>query len=111
MVELILKYVEPKFIKMDYNVFFDSEYNFDRTDTPLMAACATGNLCIVKALLRKNADVNECNYRKKSPVFSAQTDEYSHASLKSMIQIHQTVLFSTFLRKHQEMDRVSATYS
>jgi hypothetical protein len=41
----------------------------------------------------------------------AQNDEYFHVSLKLMIQIRQRVLFSTLLRKHQEMDRVSATNS
>jgi ankyrin repeat protein len=78
MVELMLKYVEPKFIKMDYT-FFDIENIFNRIYSPLMAACVTGNLCIVKALLRENADVNECNYSKESPLVVAV--EHGHMDI------------------------------
>jgi len=71
MVELILEYVNPKCIDMDYGASSDIERNFHRWYTPLTAACATGNLCIVKALLRNNADVNKCNYMKQLPLFVA----------------------------------------
>ena len=73
MVELILKYIDPKCINMDLMSCVVSSYmsvNIHRQYTPLTIACATGNLCIVKALLRNNAEVNKCNM-EDSPLTAA----------------------------------------
>jgi ankyrin repeat protein len=64
MVELILKYVDPKCINMQCGVSSSLDHNVHRLYTPLMVACATGNLRIVTALLRNKAEVNKCYHLK-----------------------------------------------
>jgi ankyrin repeat protein len=58
MVELILKYVDPKCINMKCGASSSLDHNVHRLYTPLMVACATGNLRIVTALVRNKAEVN-----------------------------------------------------
>jgi ankyrin repeat protein len=80
MVELILEYIDPKCINMD--VMFCSRsslIDFNGNHTPLMVACETGNLGIVKALLRANADINKCNCWSQSPLFIASV--YGHCDV------------------------------
>jgi ankyrin repeat protein len=72
MVELILKYVDPKCINRDFT--FVSLIT--RNITPLLAGCTIGNLCIVKALLRNHADINKCNNWNTSPLNTASN--YGH---------------------------------
>jgi ankyrin repeat protein len=72
MVELILKYVDPKCIDTDFT--FVSLIT--RNITPLIAGCTIGNLCIVKALLRNHADINKCNNWNTSPLNTASN--YGH---------------------------------
>ena len=72
MVELILKYVDPKCINRDFT--FVSLIT--RNITPLIAGCTIGNLCIVKALLRNHADINKCNNWNTSPLNTASN--YGH---------------------------------
>jgi ankyrin repeat protein len=60
MVELILKYVDPKCINMECGASSSLDHNVHRLYTPLMVACATGNLHIVTALLSNKAEVNKC---------------------------------------------------
>ena len=81
MVKLMLEYVRPECINMDYGTSSDNEYGFLTMCTPLMAACTTGNLYIVKALLTKNADVNKCDYMKESPLLVAIV--YGHVDVVS----------------------------
>jgi ankyrin repeat protein len=79
MVELMLEYIDSKCINMDYSTSFDIANFVPRIYTPLMVACATGNLCIVKALLRNKADVNECSTLKETPLLIAIS--YGHADV------------------------------
>jgi ankyrin repeat protein len=72
MVELILKYVDPKCIDMDLMSCGTISYNDShRWNTPLTVASETGNLCVVKALLINHADINKCNFWKQSPLLIA----------------------------------------
>ena len=66
MVELILKYVDPKCIDIDF-----TSQLYNSLCTPLSVTCAKGNLCILKALLEKNPDINKCNHSNESPLFIA----------------------------------------
>ena len=111
-VELILKYVDPKCINMDYGASSDIERNSYRWYIPLMAACATGNLCIVKALLRNKADVNKCNYMKELPLFVAI--EQGHCDIVKDLVAHnadvnltskynQSPLYSAAERGHYDI--------
>jgi ankyrin repeat protein len=72
MVELILKYVDPKCINMNLmSCSTSSDNDSHRWNTPLTVASETGNLCVVKALLRNHADINKCNFWKQSPLLIA----------------------------------------
>jgi ankyrin repeat protein len=72
MVELILKYVDPKCIDMHLMSCSTSSYkDFHRWNTPLTVASETGNLCVVKALLRNHAAINKYNFWKQSPLLIA----------------------------------------
>ena len=70
MVELILKYVDPK---KCINRDFTFVSLITRNITPLIAGCMIGKLCIVKALLRNHADINKCNDWKTSPLNTASS--------------------------------------
>jgi ankyrin repeat protein len=72
MVELILTYIDPKCIDIDYTsrgVYLSFGTYININGTPLTTACAIGNLCIVKALVRNHADINKCNRSSESPLF------------------------------------------
>jgi hypothetical protein len=69
MVELILKYVDQKCINMDCGG--SSNIDFHRTYTPLLVVCRTGNVCIMRALLRNNADVNKHSDIRLGPLLTA----------------------------------------
>ena len=73
MVELILKYVDPK---KCINRDFTFVSLITRNITPLIAGCTIGNLCIVKALMRNHADINKCNNWNTSPLNTASN--YGH---------------------------------
>ena len=75
MVELILKYVDPKCIDMDLTSCGISYNDPHRWYTPLTVACEIGNLCVVKALLRNHADINKYNSWKLSPLLVALMHE------------------------------------
>jgi ankyrin repeat protein len=66
MVELILKYVDPKCIDIDF-----TSQLYNSLCTPLSVMCAKGNLCILKALLEKKPDINKCNHSNESQLFIA----------------------------------------
>ena len=69
MVELILKYVDPKCIDIDFASRCAERYN--SLCTLLSVTCAEGNLCILKALLKKKPDINKCKHSNESPLFKA----------------------------------------
>ena len=78
MVELILKYIDPKCIDMEYTYYgkrFRTRY------TPLTLASELGNLGIVKALLRNvnHVDINKCNDWEESPLILAS--EHRHCDI------------------------------
>jgi hypothetical protein len=70
MVELILKYIDPKCIDMEYTYYGKS---FCTRYTPLTLPSELGNLGIVKALLRNvnHVDINKCNDWEESPLILA----------------------------------------
>jgi hypothetical protein len=71
-VELILKYVDPKCIDMDLT---PSTVNlFRETVTPLISVCTLGNLCIVNALLR-NHDIG-AKYQTNAMVVTFNMVDY-----------------------------------
>jgi ankyrin repeat protein len=74
MVELILKYVDPKCIDIDFTSTCAScmiPRSVNAHVTPLIVACSIGNLRIVKLLLRNHADINKCNRWNESPLSTA----------------------------------------
>jgi ankyrin repeat protein len=89
MVELILNYVDLKCLDIDFTL--PSDYSslpigriFDRHGSPLTAACAIGNLCIVKALLRNHADINKCSRWDESLLFIAS--KHGHMDVVKYLQ-------------------------
>jgi ankyrin repeat protein len=48
--------------------YTSSFFKLLRGDTPLTVASETGNLCIMKALLRNDVDINKCNGWSESPL-------------------------------------------
>ena len=99
-------------INMDYGASSDIERKSYRWYIPLLAACATGNLCIVKALLRNKADVNKCNYMKELPLFVAVEqgccdivkDLVAHnADVNLTSKYNQSPLYSAAERGHYDI--------
>ena len=79
MVKLILKYVDPKCIDIDFTsscAALKIGRSVHTYNTPLIVACSIGNLCIVKALLGKHAAINKCNGCSESPLFTAINHEH-----------------------------------
>jgi ankyrin repeat protein len=70
MVELILKYVDPKCIDV-YVASFMIPRGVNAHVTPLIVACSIGNLRIVKLLLGNHADIDKCNRWNESPLYTA----------------------------------------
>jgi ankyrin repeat protein len=112
MVELILTYIDPKCIDIDCTsrwVYLSIASYFNRNGTALTTACAIGNLCIMKALLRNHADINKCNRSSESALFIGSNHGHmdivkcllsSSADINMCNNLRQSPLFVASLKGH-----------